>query len=828
MKFKRYLFIPTLLAVCLILASCGFVSYVRYSNDEKSPDFDERLTEYIEELEALSSLDLYREAERLEYRAALLDAKNELGECETLDELDEVFEKHLEILGSIPTDFQMTIASFVEAVEQKVSLDDYREDERASVIELITEYSEQIRGAQSKDDAERFFREFEVEVFQIKTDAEYYAEELTKLKDSLKKDFSKKPIYSKYESNELHEIESLISKFEAALDGVDTKESASQLFDDFCETLLEIPTTDDLNEIRKNTLILEWQEKFESFYSKYSLTSSNEITAQRDELRKINALNEINLSASDFLIKKSKQIGAPAISDFRENCKIYLENIAIATDYRDNEKSLLVSLLHDANADLTAAASVDAMSQAFESSKEKILSLPTNDELWTIEDEKFLTDLKSLYGNKILELPEKMYEASSYDELAAIIDYYAFYQTSHTEFLRDTFRVKLLYTYKSAQWEINEVYWHCELLRGAVGITGRIEKTSSGEYLVITLIPYAMASTSTAKEPYEADRYNNQTSYKQSSTATYTKRPEDFEDFAYLSTYEKSLSGIWNSHQLWYAFEHEYIPEVVEGSAAERVLERSKELLRELILDGMTDEEKIFAIFSWYGRNVQFDYGYDEYLYPEDREHFPDVLVSTLNSFHAEGALFDNIAVCESFAKSMLIMLRMEGIECYRIFVHGYSTNAINNLGHDGYGSHALLAIKMSDGKFYVSDAYEAWQHNTKLPKYHQFLIPWDLHSTYPDAWSLIFEDLVYGDTILPSVMENLVYNGTRIFATSIQDIQKIITDFNAESDEKISVSILQYDKLNSELNILDAIKESKLSYYVVTHDGLTEYIVYK
>ena len=456
-------------------------------------------------------------------------------------------------------------------------------------------------------------------------------------------------------------------------------------------------------------------------------------------------------------------------------------------------------------------------------------AIPTSDLLWKQEDQQFLSDLADLYGNNTLQAPESLYEASSYEEMAAIIDYYAFYQISNTAFLRDTFRIKLLYSYRSAQFEINEVYWYCELLRGAVGITGHLEITTGGHYLVVELVPYAMATVTNADpSPYVADRYESRVSYKQSS-ATYTARGDDFEDFAYLTQYEKTLSGVWNSHQLWYAFEHGYIPLVVENSPAERVLEECKRLLRELILDGMTDEEKIFAIFEWYGKYVQFDDGYADYLYPEDREHFPDSLVATLNSYHMEGALFDHLATCESSVKAMLVLLRMEGIECYRIFTHAYWDNAIDNLGRFGYGSHALLSIKLSDGSFYLSDPYEAYQHNTTFPKYHQFLIPWNLQITYPaTAYTRVFTNLTYGKTILPSVRENLVYNDTPIFVNNENQLQKILSDFAAETDSHICVSIFEYDIQNAELGILDAIKASSIAYYTVSHKGLVEYILYK
>ncbi len=828
-KIKRYLIALTLLILCITLTSCGFISYIHHPADEPTDSgFNESLTQHLEKIEALSSLDDYRKEEQPAYRSALLDAKNELNECSTVAELETVFAKHREIILAIPTDLQLTVKSTLESLGNHISLDDYREAERDLAVEIISGYTEKIQKAASKSEVETLFREFEFEIFRLKTDAVYYQEELAAIKSNLKETFLKKPVYSEYETEAFQNLEELIQDFENKLDAVTTKENANALFDEYCQKLLEIPTISDINNIKINALVLEWKEKFEAFASKHSLEISEEISEKCSELRELDQLNVINLNASLFLIEKSEEIGIAAIDDLSDNCKVYLENIGLTDDYRTNEKNLISSTISSAVDSFNSAQDLLAVTQAFEQAKATILEIPTNDELWAQEDELFFEELRGLYGENILDTPEKMYEASNYEEMGKIIDYYAFYQMSNTEFLRDTFRIKLLYPYQTAQWEINEVYWYCELIRSAAGITGHIEKTSGGDYLVIKLIPYAMATVTNAETPYEANRYNSQITYKSPSNTVYTPRPSNFNDFPYLTKYEKTVSGIWNSQQLWYALEHEYIPDVVEGSAAERVLERAKELLRELISEGMTEEEKIFALFSWYSRNVLFDNEYDAFLYPEDREHFPDELVATLNSFHAEGAFFDNVSVCESFAKSMLIMLRMEGIESYRVFLHGYHSNAINNLGHTGYGSHAFVAIKLSDGRFYISDTSEAYQHNTNYPKLHQLLIPWDLHSVYPGAWTCVFSDLDYEKTISPSIMENLVYNGTSIFVKNEQDLQKIIEDFTAQDETNICISIFQYDKLNPDLEVLNAIQSANIAYTTVTYKGLTEYILYK
>ena len=573
-----------------------------------------------------------------------------------------------------------------------------------------------------------------------------------------------------------------------------------------------------------------WEGTLEEFKDKHSASLENDISELLSQMRDTDSPRLICLMGCEFIIDESSRIGNDALADIADIAYLYLESAVSPDDYRKEQKEQIVDLVETAEYEIVSAVNIAAAKEILSEAKDSILSLPTSDELWKNEDNEFFETLNWLYGEQILDTPEKMYEASSYEELSAIIDYYAFYQMSNTEFLRDTFRVKLLYPYKTPIWEKNEVYWYCELIRSAVGISGYYEKTSSGDYFVITLIPYALSTNTNAENgPIEVDRYESLIDFDQPSNGSSTPREESFDNFAYLTKNTKALGGVRNTQQLWYALQHGYLPDIVEGSPAEKTLQRAKDILREIINEGMTDEEKIYAIFNWFSENVIFDDDYTKYLYPEDRNAFPDELAATLASFHAEGALFDNLAVCEGFAKAMLIMLRIEGIESYRIFIHGYSENAINNLGYNGYGSHALVAIKMSDGKFYISDPYESYQHNTRYPKLHQFLIPWELHTTYVGSWSQIFKDLVWGETILPSIMNSMVYNGNSVFVRSESDLLTILDDFKNETRSDISVSVFEYDvRTDEELNVTEKLLELGIDYHKVTYKGLTEYILYK
>jgi hypothetical protein len=400
--------------------------------------------------------------------------------------------------------------------------------------------------------------------------------------------------------------------------------------------------------------------------------------------------------------------------------------------------------------------------------------------------------MKEKYGSYMLLPPESLTVANSVDELARIIDYYAFYQLDGKSFERGTFRVKLNFSHKYAEWIIRDVYWCCELLRSAVGISGEFDGDSSN--LVITLHPYDIATVTNENRLEGAKRYDSLIEYTPSGE--HTDRAEDFDDFPYLEKYAGKYVTVWNSQQLWYALEKEYIPLPLKDSPAEAVMTRAKEILREIIKDGMSIEEKIYAIYSWYSDNVYYDYAYEDKTYVEDRANFPDSEVATLRSFHAEGALLDNLAVCCSYAKSTLILMRLEGIEAYRVILHLYSDNAIDNHGEASYGSHAIIALRGSDGKFYYCDTEQcAAGDSLKYEKYMQLMVTAEEQCPYNNAIDRIWNGLDYSEKFpMKLFWDGLTYNGKSVFVDNEKELKAIIDEFCALGDKTKQINIFTFD----------------------------------
>ena len=82
------------------------------------------------------------------------------------------------------------------------------------------------------------------------------------------------------------------------------------------------------------------------------------------------------------------------------------------------------------------------------------------------------------YRNAVKNMQTKSQQMTEFvgKGTARIIDYYAFYQLDGESFERDVFRVKLDFAHNFADYIIKDVYWCCELVRSAVGISGEFDR----------------------------------------------------------------------------------------------------------------------------------------------------------------------------------------------------------------------------------------------------------------------------------------------------------------------------------------------------------------
>ncbi len=175
--------------------------------------------------------------------------------------------------------------------------------------------------------------------------------------------------------------------------------------------------------------------------------------------------------------------------------------------------------------------------------------------------------------------------------------------------------------------------------------------------------PDKIATVTPYTGEYQNEVYTQLDSYQFENS---TPRASDFEDFKYKNRrYSMEVS---TSDGLFYAFEHGYLPIASDGSAAELMLQLAKNVLRGIINDGMSDLEKIRAIYMWLVEEVQYDYGV---------LNNADVFWRQCSSYYLEGVFKYRIAVCDGISKAFCVLAGIEGIKCIRVTGADHAWNKV-------------------------------------------------------------------------------------------------------------------------------------------------------
>ena len=122
------------------------------------------------------------------------------------------------------------------------------------------------------------------------------------------------------------------------------------------------------------------------------------------------------------------------------------------------------------------------------------------------------------------------------------------------------------------------------------------------------------------------------------------------------------------SSQLYYAVEMGLRPICEEGSTAEYIYNKAREVLIEINDDSYTDYQKIHYIYDWLIFNVSYDYGVLVYY---NDSSFNSNELWKFHCFYLEGVFGTSdyaggVAVCDGIAKAFVLLSRMEGIEAVR------------------------------------------------------------------------------------------------------------------------------------------------------------------
>lgn len=692
---KRKLWCLVVLA-CLVgslLVGCGGGKFIEYISGSRGEDTEvtELRTRLVEEIRTETSAENYRAHEQNIYLHAVLDAENELNECESVADLQAVYDKHIALIAAIKTDLQYVREEALTAVDTYVDKTNYRAEQRREIEMLLNAAHTQIEQAQDKQTIDTAYRAYISAAYLLPTEQALYACELADLKRDLQMALDAMYEVSAYRAEQAEVVRQTIAQFADAVADLQSKESVLMQYAAAIETLGKIETDIVLREKERKQLLRELRitmtetvcEYFVGNEQEMYLHKADEVYTQMQGLRSNVAMQETCYTfLSEFFAPASRRL-------------ITLYNSE--TMYRQAESEEIKQIKETYVARITDQTTATVAKEVLQEAKDKIDRVKTNDDLWNESVQQFRVDLANKYGNAVLNEPRSLTEANSYTELARIIDYYAFYQESATKFVCDTFRVKLRFDHSNdAHKETVAVYWYCELIRTGSKIDGTFEGEDD---FVIHLTPYDIASRKNTRG--EIDRLESAVTFE--ATENTTARDETFTDFPY-KRYSRSVQ-VWNSQQLWYALEHEYVPVCAVGSSAEKCLKRAEEILREIIREGMTEEEKIFQIYTWIGQHGKFDYDGNGIKFINDQ------YVAELRSYHIDGLLLDNFAVCFGCAKTNTLLLRMEGIETY--FTYGCGT--ISDFMYNVHVGHGFNYIHLNDN-WYTGDSlrsfYETPGHN--------------------------------------------------------------------------------------------------------------------
>ncbi len=789
MKRKFLLFAAALLFACsaaACLSACDFISYIpteTESSAARREEFERQKAEYISLLRGLVSEDDFYEAELREYRLCLTEAVNRIGECDDADALPGLYESGREAILSVKTidDYEAEAfasyrAEMLAEIETYADPADYRPEERITLLALIGEFRESISAAPDRDYAavDALVRDFKTQVYFIPTDSDLYGEELEQLKSELMESLSGTYMLSLYRESEGAAVTELLDGFQAYLQTCASKEDALARY---------LLTENSLNAIKTAAALAEEERLalIEELYARLLEEIDRNIEeAERYSYRK---------RAEEVYRAMQDRVSPESIREEYRSLAVEISVDAIAAElaeyndsvvYREQQLEEMERIKAEYAERFAEGLTLSEAKELFAEAKAKLDEVKTNDDLWEESVGQFRSELRTLYGDDVLAEPESLTEANSYRELADIIDYYAFYQKSGTEFVCDTFRVNLNFAHNNATWERNEVYWYCELLKSAVDIRAEFEPNS--DELVVTLIPYDFAGESNSADFGPVSRIKNLTEYG-SDRSGYSDRSEEFDDFPYAK-YQKKAK-VWNSQQMWYALERGYAPICEKGSPAERLMDRAKEILRQIIKTGMSDEEKIFAIYSWFTTDVQYDTSSGKYDASTDPENLPSQGVSKLSSHFAEGALFYGLSICIGHAKSCLLLLRIEGIEAVFHLARMPYQLGKNSIATPSVGFHGYVDIEL-DGKWYRLDP----QHTASGPdsayiSYFSLCMP---GKEYLGLYEVNRTDLEYGTDL--RLYEKLEYRGIKLLVNGKEELDALLNAYFEGEDTAYSLSV--------------------------------------
>ena len=141
------------------------------------------------------------------------------------------------------------------------------------------------------------------------------------------------------------------------------------------------------------------------------------------------------------------------------------------------------------------------------------------------------------------------------------------------------------------------------------------------------------------------------------------------------------------SDELYFVVQKGYKPMPKSGSDAERLYNKAKDVLTNIVSENMTQAQRAQAIYEWIMWQTTYDYEVSEITNISEAIKQP--------AYYLEGVFDYGFAVCDGIAKTMSLLCNMVDISCVRVVGEAYGTMV---------SRHAWNKVQI-DGKWYIVDA---------------------------------------------------------------------------------------------------------------------------
>lgn len=464
------------------------------------------------------------------------------------------------------------------------------------------------------------------------------------------------------------------------------------------------------------------------------------------------------------------------------------------------------------------------------------------------EELTYMREYFSLKGNAYNKV------IGSLEELAKVFEYLAFggsgveytYNGTSYEYGCASDNVYFTDSLISAMRENNDYFSEVVAIIDSPYSCGySLKQISGGSNVFSLLVSYSENIQKTQTSGMKKESLNDDRSF-----LTESERSNSFNDFAINSfTKTELITSTEELASLPYG-----VKPIFEGeSEAKTIYENCLNILRKYVSSDYTDIEKVTAIFHWIVSNITYDnntlalYNLSDYLQStslslvmakdvindqinnnsslesllapattltsvDDIRSYMKNLSSKMRAFSLEGAIIDNVAVCDGISDAFKLLCLIEGIPTIKVSGVGVQNNGSEN--------HAWNKVQI-DGVWYVVDA--TWGRSSGYVSHKYFLVAEEdvIHDHIEGVMGSSNRSYSVVDTLATGSYDyyanTILYKQSSLIADR-DALKRMVKDFISSGDEVLEVK-LEFDFTESQLH--DLMKEVfKGSYKYRIGDG--------